>query len=128
MSEAPYAINKGIEFIASDDAAMWSAVFFSKSGSSTGKPFSSNNWAHYGESQSFVPNLTPSLPPFGPNVALCNGVLPFSSLDKISISLQFNKNSTISLLPKKHAFDKGHLPSLDLLLIFAPKEYKYLMY
>ena len=106
--------------MASEDAAMWREVFFSKSGSSTGKPFSSNNCAQSGESQAFVPNFWPYLPPFGPKVALWRAVLPFSSLESKSIYLQANKNSTISLLPKKQAFDKGHLPSLDFLFMSAP--------
>jgi hypothetical protein len=115
----------GIESIASEDAAICKAVFFSKSGSSTGKPFYNNIWALSGESHEFVPNFCPSLPPFGPKVALCRAVLPFSSFDKISISGQPIKNSIISIRPKKHAFDNGHLPSFDLLLMFAPFEYKY---
>ena len=81
-----------MESIASEDIAICKDEFCSKSKKSTLNPFSSKSWAQSGESLAFVPNFTPYLPPFGPKVALCKAVLPFSSWDFISISGQLNKN------------------------------------
>jgi len=67
-----------------------------------------------------VPNLWPSLPPFGPKTELWSAVLPLVS-DEFKIILgQEIKKFTTSTSPKKQAFDSADLPKLDLLLICAP--------
>lgn len=74
-----------------------------------------------------MPTFLPSLPPLGPNTALCKASLPYLSAYLKSISGCWSKNSTTLYKPKKLDLEKGVLPKAVLAFMLAPFDCKYLI-